>query len=92
MDLQPSHWAWDAPWSAEASRLTFSPRHPRNLIQFSSVEDMLTNSQTEFWALELDQTVHAENPANDLREVPFALNVAEADGTLRSLASTYSAG
>ena len=34
--------------------LTFSPRHPQHLVQFSSVEDMLANSQTEFWALELD--------------------------------------
>src|SRR6266852_4313909 len=34
--------------------LTFCPRYPRNLVQFSSVEDILANSQTEFWALELD--------------------------------------
>ena len=34
--------------------LTFCPRYPRNLLQFSSVEDILANSQTEFWALELD--------------------------------------
>ncbi|MGC2108705.1 MAG: PEP/pyruvate-binding domain-containing protein [Candidatus Korobacteraceae bacterium] len=70
--------------------LTFSPRHPRNLVQFSSVEDMLANSQTEFWALELDHPVHAGNPASDLREVAYGLEVAEADGTLQMLASTYS--
>ena len=35
--------------------LTFSPRHPRHLVQFSSVEDILANSQTQFWALNLDQ-------------------------------------
>ena len=34
--------------------LTFSPRHPQHLVQFSSVEDVLANSQTDFWALELD--------------------------------------
>ena len=34
--------------------LTFCPRYPQNLVQFSSVEDILANSQTEFWALELD--------------------------------------
>ena len=70
--------------------LTFSPRHPRHLVQFSSVEDMLANSQTEFWALELDHPAPAENPASDLREVSFGLNVAEADGTLQMLGSTYS--
>ena len=32
--------------------LMFSPRYPRNLVQFSSVHDMLTNSQSEFWAIE----------------------------------------
>jgi CheY-like chemotaxis protein len=70
--------------------LTFSPHHPRHLLQFSSVEDILANSQTEFWALELNHPVPAENPANDLREVSFGLNVAEADGTLQMLGSTYS--
>src|ERR1017187_8701423 len=34
--------------------LTFCPRYPRNLVQFSSVEDILANSQSEFWALELN--------------------------------------
>ena len=70
--------------------LTFSPHHPRHLLQFSSVEDILANSQTEFWALELNHPVQVENPANDLREVSFGLNVAEADGTLQMLGSTYS--
>ena len=70
--------------------LTFSPRYPRHLVQFSSVEDILANSQTEFWALELTPRVHHEDPADDLREVSFDLKAAEADGTLHMLASTYS--
>ena len=70
--------------------LTFSPRHPRHLIQFSSVEDILANSQTEFWALELNHPLHGKSPADDLREVCFGLDVAEADGTLQMLGSTYS--
>ncbi len=53
-ELPRSRWGWDAPWWAAASALTFCPRHPRHLVQFSSVEDILANSQTEFWALELD--------------------------------------
>ena len=71
--------------------LTFSPRHPRHLVQFSSVEDMLANSQTEFWALELNHPLHTDDPASELREVSFGLDVAEGDGTLQMLASTYSA-
>ena len=70
--------------------LGFSPRHPRHLVQFSSVEDILANSQTEFWALDLDHAAHPDDPAADLREVPFRLDVAEADGALQMLASTYS--
>ena len=70
--------------------LTFSPRHPRHLVQFSSVEDVLANSQTEFWALELDQAHESGGIANGLRESSFGLNIAEKDGTLQMLASTYS--
>ena len=71
--------------------LTFSPRHPRHLVQFSSVEDMLANSQTEFWALELNHPLHTDDPGSELREMSFGLDVAEGDGTLQMLASTYSA-
>jgi len=71
--------------------LTFSPRYPRHLIQFSSVEDILTNSQTEFWALPMDRHEHTLDPADELREMPFGIPKAEEDGTLNLLASTYSA-
>ena len=71
--------------------LTFCPRYPRHPIQFSSVEDILANSQSEFWALELDHMARHEDPVADLREVSFGLDVAEADGALQMLGSTYSA-
>lgn len=74
--------------------LSFCPRYPQNLVQFSSVKDILSNSQSEFWALDMN---HAKSidPDNDerlsnLREVRFPLREAENDGTLRSVASTYS--
>jgi CheY-like chemotaxis protein len=69
--------------------LTFCPRYPRHLIQFSSVKDTLANSQPEFWALELDH-FRPDDPIAELREVRFGLDAAEADGTLDALASTYS--
>ncbi len=68
--------------------LTFCPRYPRNLVQFSCVEDILNNSQSEFWALELDGA--AEGRSGHWHERRFGLDAAEADGTLRALASTYS--
>jgi len=69
--------------------ISFCPRYPRNLPQFSSVEDILANTQIEFCALELDGA-HDAGPGR-LREAKFGLDVAEADGTLNAVGSTYSA-
>jgi hypothetical protein len=68
--------------------LTFCPRYPRNLVQFSTVEDILANSQTEFWALELDGASNGR--PGHWHERRFSLDAAESDGTLRAVASTYS--
>jgi CheY-like chemotaxis protein len=65
--------------------LSFSPRSPRNIVNFSTVEDVLANSQRSFWALEMSEAHET------MRESLFGLHVAEADGTLAALASTYSA-
>ena len=70
--------------------MSFCPRYPRNLLQFSSVEDILANTQTEFCALELDGAGPSAGPGH-LREVRYGLDVAETDGTLHAVASTYSA-
>ncbi|MGA2904952.1 MAG: histidine kinase, partial [Candidatus Korobacteraceae bacterium] len=43
------------------------------------------------WALELNHPLHTDDPGSELREVSFGLDVAEGDGTLQMLASTYSA-
>jgi CheY-like chemotaxis protein len=72
--------------------LAFCPRYPRHILQFSSVEDILTNSQSDFWALELSHSArNDQDPAANLREVRFGLDAAERDGTLYAVASTYSA-
>jgi hypothetical protein len=88
--------------------LTFCPRYPHNLVQFSSVEDTLTNSQSEFWALDLgnssgderdltstekDKGKEKDKDGHDRaswHESRFGIDVAEEDGTLRAVASTYS--
>ncbi len=72
--------------------LTFCPRYPRHILQFSSVEDILANSQTHFWALELNHAGQREpHSVAALREVRFGLDAAESDGTLYPVCSTYSA-
>ena len=72
--------------------LSFCPRYPRHLIQFSSVEDILANSQSDFLALELNHMQRSEDDSvAALREVRFGLDAAETDGTLHRVGSTYSA-
>lgn len=70
--------------------LMFCPRYPKHLIQFSTVEDMLHNSQTEFLALEMGAPANADAPDAEFRETSFPLKVAEKDGTLFAVGSTYS--
>jgi len=70
--------------------LTFCPKYPAHLVQFSSVEDVLSESQTDFWALSVNHAPEQTEPAG-LREVRFGLDVAESDGTLEAVGSTYSA-
>lgn len=71
--------------------LTFCPRHPQAIVQFSDVEEVLKNSQREFWAVELDNAGAGEDDDSGMREKRFGLEVAERDGTLYAMGSTYSA-
>jgi CheY-like chemotaxis protein len=67
--------------------LLFSPRRPHHLVHASSVEDQLSHSQREFWALDFDDR---DGAVAAMREARFGLDVAEADGTLGAVGSTYS--
>jgi len=69
------------------SSLRFCPRYPQNLVELSTVEDVLANTQRRFWALPLD----ASDAEPTMREATFDLSAAERDGVLARLASTYSA-
>jgi len=69
--------------------IRFCPRYPRHLVQFSSVRDVLQNSQREFYALTLrDSGLEEGHDAFELCRL--GLEAAEADGTLSLLGSTYS--
>jgi CheY-like chemotaxis protein len=68
--------------------MRFCPRYPQHLVQFSSVADVLENSQRSFWALSLEA---AEGEEATAQEVSLGLEAAEADGTLSAVASTWSA-
>jgi len=71
--------------------LSFCPKYPRQIIQFTSVEDILANAQAEFWALGLDPDAPHPPGEDGLREAKFGLDAAEADGTLHLVGSTFSA-
>lgn len=70
--------------------LSFCPSSPKQILQFTTVEDILANAQSDFWALELNPSDHTEGDEG-LREARFGLDVAEQDGTLHLVGSTYSA-
>ncbi len=66
--------------------IRFCPRYPQHILQFSSVEDVLETTQREFWALPLE----GGTADGGMREESFGLAVAEADGALAAVGSTYS--
>jgi CheY-like chemotaxis protein len=70
--------------------LRFCPRYPRHVLQFSSVEEFLEQSQREFWALDLGDDPAGVHDPEDNRMVRFGLDRAESDGTLLALGSTFS--
>lgn len=68
---------------------SYSPALPRIGPPFGSVNELLKNSQTEFWAVNMGKP-----PAFDpIRESEYLnhleLQLAESDGSLRHIASTY---
>jgi len=65
----------------------FSPSYPQHVIQFSSVDEVLANAQNTFYAIELPDPA---KKTSRFREIQLGLGVAEKDGALTPLASTYS--
>jgi DNA-binding response OmpR family regulator len=71
--------------------LRFSPRHPHNILQMSALESALKDTQTSFYALDLQHlptTFSVDDGFNLLR---LTVKDADADGALQYLASTYDA-
>ena len=71
----------------------FCPRYPRHIVSFSSVSDIRQNSQREFFALQVAEPA-GKAPARPAPEGTglkrLGLEVAEQDGTLAAVGSTYS--
>jgi CheY-like chemotaxis protein len=68
----------------------FCPKYPDNLFQFYSVKETLRNSQTSFFALDLESRQDETADPNYTLLKKYELNEAENDGTLSYVGSTYS--
>jgi CheY-like chemotaxis protein len=67
----------------------FCPKYPTDMMQFT-IKDVLDNSQTAFFALNLQKHFDESFDTHDLKVQSFELSVAEQDGSLTFTASTYS--
>ena len=70
--------------------LRFCPKYPLQLQQLSSIKDILQNNQNEFFALVLNEHENAIVVTHDMLVKKFDLQIAEHDGTLNYVGSTYS--
>ncbi len=69
--------------------LRFSPAHPNNILQLSTLDLALRETQTKFYALDLNNqnfNLQADDACNLLK---LTIPDAEEDGTLRLIASTF---
>lgn len=69
--------------------IRFSPKHPLHLDQNVSLKTFLQNGQTHFFALPLDYSQENLHEKRVQYLHTFPLQIAEEDGTLSRLASTY---
>ncbi len=67
----------------------FCPRYPKQQLASSAADDMLRASQREFYALDLDHEPE-HHGAEGAELTRYGLRVAEEDGTLAAIGSTYS--
>jgi hypothetical protein len=69
---------------------SFSPAYPKVQPPFGSVEELLDGTQTEFWTVNMGKPPEYDPTKETEYLLLENLTVAERDGTLRYLASTYS--
>ncbi len=67
----------------------YSPAYPHANPPYKSVRDLLTLSQKDFWAIEMDRELPGKESADGDFVGKFPLRDAERDGTLAIAGSTY---
>ncbi|MCX7833783.1 MAG: PEP/pyruvate-binding domain-containing protein [Ignavibacteria bacterium] len=70
---------------------TYCPSYPKNPPPFTSVKELINNTQRTFWAVNMEKAV-LYDPINEVEYmVKCGISEAEYDGTLNLIASTYDA-
>jgi len=70
--------------------VSFCPKYPRHLIQFSSVIDTLNYSQKKFYYIEYKEEPKPYSSSNGITLKSGGLELARADGTLNLVGSIFS--
>ena len=69
--------------------LRFSPRHPHSILQMSTMDFALRETQTRFYALDLKNMAEAFSVDDAFNLVKLGLKDADAEGSLKYIVSTY---
>ncbi len=69
--------------------LRFSPRHPYNILQMSTMDFALRETQTRFYALDLKNLADQFSVDDSFNLLRLNLKDADADGSLKFIVSTY---
>jgi CheY-like chemotaxis protein len=69
--------------------LRFSPKYPKKIIQLSSVDMAIRETQKSFLAIDLNETECVASVDDGFNLKRLDISDAEEDGTLTSIASTY---
>lgn len=69
--------------------LRFSPLYPRNILQLSSLDSALRDTQTQFYALDLESMSKDFTVDDSFNLQKLRIRHAEVDSPLRYIASTY---
>ena len=69
--------------------LRFSPLHARNILQLSTLDTALRDTQTRFFALDMDSVSKDFTIDDSFNLLKLNLKEAEKDGSLRYISSTY---
>ena len=69
--------------------LRFSPRHPHNILQMSTMDFALRETQTRFYALDLKNLTDQFSVDDSFNLLRLNLKDADADGSLKFIVSTY---